>query len=116
MKRIDFRKSKRQSPFDPKVFLGTEDGGRTIFKYKKGHALFVQGGPADAVFYIRNGKVKITVVSEQGKESRRRNSGAGRILRRRMLDRAGVAPSDSRGNDGMRDHAAGEGNHDPGHP
>ena len=69
MKRIDVRKSKRQSPFDPKVFLGTEDGGRTIFKYKKGHALFVQGGPADAVFYIRNGKVKITVVSEQGKEA-----------------------------------------------
>ena len=66
---IDVRKSKRQSPFDPKVFLGTEDGGRTIFKYKKGHALFVQGGPADAVFYIRNGKVKITVVSEQGKEA-----------------------------------------------
>jgi CRP/FNR family cyclic AMP-dependent transcriptional regulator len=69
MKGIDVRKSKRQSPFDPEVFLGTEDGGRAIFKYKKGHALFVQGGPADAVFYIRNGKVKITVVSEQGKEA-----------------------------------------------
>ena len=63
------RKSKRQSPFDPEVFLDTEDGGRAIVKYKKDHALFVQGGPADAVFYIRNGKVKITVVSEQGKEA-----------------------------------------------
>jgi CRP-like cAMP-binding protein len=69
MKGIDVRKSKRKSPFDPEVFLGTEDGGRAIFKYKKGHALFVQGGPADAVFYIRNGKIKITVVSEQGKEA-----------------------------------------------
>jgi CRP-like cAMP-binding protein len=69
MKGIDVRKSKRKSPFDPEVFLGTEDGGRTIFKYKKDHTLFVQGGPADAVFYIRNGKVKITVVSEQGKEA-----------------------------------------------
>jgi CRP/FNR family transcriptional regulator, cyclic AMP receptor protein len=69
MKRIDVRKSKRKSPFDPEVFLDTEDGGRTIFKYKKDHTLFVQGGPADSVFYIRNGKVKITVVSEQGKEA-----------------------------------------------
>jgi len=69
MKRIDVRKSKRKSPFDPEVFLGTEDCGRAIVKYKKDHALFVQGGPADAVFYIRNGKVKITVVSEQGKEA-----------------------------------------------
>ena len=39
MKRIDVRKSKRQSPFDPKVFLGTEDGGRTIFKYKPHRAI-----------------------------------------------------------------------------
>jgi CRP/FNR family transcriptional regulator, cyclic AMP receptor protein len=69
MKGIDVRKSKRKSPFDPEVFLGTEDGGRTIFKYKKDRTLFVQGGPADAVFYIRNGKVKITVVSEQGREA-----------------------------------------------
>ena len=69
MKRIDFRKSKRKPPFDPKVFLGTENGGRAICKYKKDRTLFVQGGPADAVFYIRNGKVKITIVSEQGKEA-----------------------------------------------
>ena len=69
MKRIDIRKSTRKSPFDPEVFLDTEDGGRTIFKYKKDRTLFVQGGPADSVFYIRNGKVKITVVSEQGKEA-----------------------------------------------
>ena len=69
MKGIDVRKSKRKSPFDPEVFLGTEDGGRAIFKYKKGRAIFVQGGHADAVFYIRNGKIKITVVSEQGKEA-----------------------------------------------
>ena len=69
MKRIDVRKSKRKPPFDTKVFLGTENGGRAICKYKKDRTLFVQGGPADAVFYIRNGKVKITVVSEQGKEA-----------------------------------------------
>ena len=69
MKRIDVRKSKRKPPFDPKVFLNTENRGRTISKYRKDQTLFSQGNPADAVFYIRKGKVKITVVSEQGKEA-----------------------------------------------
>ena len=69
MKRIDVRKSKRKPRFDPKVFLDTENSGRTISKYRKDQTLFSQGSPADAVFYIRRGKVKITVVSEQGKEA-----------------------------------------------
>jgi CRP-like cAMP-binding protein len=69
MKRIDVRKSKRKPPFDPKAFLDTENSGRTISKYRKDQTLFSQGSPADAVFYIRRGKVKITVVSEQGKEA-----------------------------------------------
>jgi CRP/FNR family cyclic AMP-dependent transcriptional regulator len=55
--------------FDPQVFLATVNGGRTIAKYRKGQAVFSQGTPADAVFYIRKGRVKITVVSEQGKEA-----------------------------------------------
>jgi CRP/FNR family cyclic AMP-dependent transcriptional regulator len=69
MKRIDVRKSNRKPLFDPKVFLDTENSGRTISKYRKDQTLFSQGSPADAVFYIRKGKVKITVVSEQGKEA-----------------------------------------------
>ena len=69
MKRMDVQKSKRKPPFDPKAFLDTENSGRTISKYRKDQTLFSQGSPADAVFYIRKGKVKITVVSEQGKEA-----------------------------------------------
>jgi CRP/FNR family cyclic AMP-dependent transcriptional regulator len=69
MKRIDVRKNKRKPPFDPKVFLDSEDGGRIISKYRKDQMVFSQGSPADAVFYIQKGKVKITVVSEQGKEA-----------------------------------------------
>jgi CRP/FNR family cyclic AMP-dependent transcriptional regulator len=69
MKRLDVRKNKRKPPFDPIVFLNTENSGRTISKYRKDQTLFSQGSPADAVFYIRKGKVKITVVSEQGKEA-----------------------------------------------
>ena len=62
-------KQKKKVPFDPKVFLATVDGGRSISKYRKGEIVFSQSGPADAVFYIQKGKVKITVVSEQGKEA-----------------------------------------------
>jgi CRP-like cAMP-binding protein len=69
MKLVDVRKSIRKRPFDPKVFLDTENVGRTISKYQKDQTVFAQGSPADAVFYIQKGKVKITVVSEQGKEA-----------------------------------------------
>ena len=56
-------------PFDPKVFLAKVDGGRTISKYRKNQKVFSQGDAADSVFYIQKGKVKITVVSEHGKEA-----------------------------------------------
>ena len=69
MNRIDVRKRKRKPRFDPKVFLDTENVGRTIAKYRKDQTVFSQGSPADAVFYIQKGRVKITVVSEQGKEA-----------------------------------------------
>ena len=59
----------KKVPFDPKVFLATVNGGRSISKYRDGETVFSQGKPADAVFYIQKGKVKITVVSEQGKEA-----------------------------------------------
>lgn len=62
-------KRAKNIPFDPKVFLATVNGGRSISKYWQGRAVFSQGKPADAVFYIQKGKVKITVVSEQGKEA-----------------------------------------------
>jgi CRP/FNR family cyclic AMP-dependent transcriptional regulator len=59
----------KKIPFDPKAFLATVNGGRSISKYRKGETVFSQGKPADAVFYILKGKVKVTVVSEQGKEA-----------------------------------------------
>jgi CRP/FNR family transcriptional regulator, cyclic AMP receptor protein len=61
------RKSK--SKFDPEAFLARADGGLTVSKYAKGQAVFAQGEPADSVFYIREGRVKISVVSAQGKEA-----------------------------------------------
>jgi signal-transduction protein with cAMP-binding, CBS, and nucleotidyltransferase domain len=43
--------------------------GVTISEYEKGQVVFAQGDPADSVFYIREGRVKIAVISEQGKEA-----------------------------------------------
>jgi CRP-like cAMP-binding protein len=59
----------QKTRFDPKVFLATVDGGRTVADYGKDEVIFSQGDPADAVFYVQKGKVKIAVTSEQGKEA-----------------------------------------------
>jgi len=56
-------------PFDPKEFLAKANGGRTISAYESNQTLFSQGEPADSVYYVIHGKVKVTVVSEQGKEA-----------------------------------------------
>src|SRR6204780_4884065 len=61
--------STAKRPFDPKVFLSKVNGGRAIADYRKDQIVYTQGEPADSVFYIRSGKVKKTVVSEQGKEA-----------------------------------------------
>jgi CRP/FNR family transcriptional regulator, cyclic AMP receptor protein len=55
--------------FDPKSFLAKVGDGRTLAKYRKDRTIFSQGDSADAVFYIQKSKVKVTVVSEQGKEA-----------------------------------------------
>jgi CRP-like cAMP-binding protein len=61
--------TQRRSRFDPKSFLAKVGEGRTISKYRKDQVVFSQGEAADAVFYIQKGKVKVTVVSDQGKEA-----------------------------------------------
>ena len=55
--------------FDPKIFLANVGQGKTIIKYSKDQIVFSQGDIADAVFYIQQGKVKLTVISRQGKEA-----------------------------------------------
>jgi len=60
---------KAKLPFDPKEFLSKVNGRQRTSDYLKDQIVFRQGDPADAVFYIQSGKVKKTVVSEQGKEA-----------------------------------------------
>ncbi len=55
--------------FDLKVFLGRPGEGRILAEYERNEVVFSQGAPANAVFYIHQGKVKLTVTSSQGKEA-----------------------------------------------
>jgi CRP/FNR family transcriptional regulator, cyclic AMP receptor protein len=61
--------TKNRPSFNPTSFLAKVGGGRSMGKYGKGQVVFSQGDAGDAVFYVHKGKVKITVVSEQGKEA-----------------------------------------------
>jgi CRP-like cAMP-binding protein len=58
-----------QPPFDLKVFLTKAHGGKTSTEYRTNDSIFVQGDTANAIFYIREGKVKLSVLSQQGKEA-----------------------------------------------
>jgi len=58
-----------KASFDTKIFLAKVGEGKTISTYRKDQIVFSQGELADAVFYIQQGQVKLTVVSEQGKEA-----------------------------------------------
>jgi CRP/FNR family transcriptional regulator, cyclic AMP receptor protein len=56
--------------FDPKAFfLGLVGAGKTIERYAKNQKIYAQGDIADTILFIQKGKVKITVLSEQGKEA-----------------------------------------------
>ena len=61
--------AKHKRHFDPAVFLATAARGRTISTHRDKEIIFTQGAAADAVFYIKKGKVKVTVVSKLGKEA-----------------------------------------------
>jgi CRP/FNR family cyclic AMP-dependent transcriptional regulator len=55
--------------FEPEVFLERAGVGKTPVELKKNQVLFSQGDPSDAVFFIQKGDVKLTVVSQRGKEA-----------------------------------------------
>jgi CRP-like cAMP-binding protein len=57
------------APFNPKAFLSKIGDGKTMLKFLKNQSIFSQGDASDAVFYIQQGKIKLTVVSSKGKEA-----------------------------------------------
>ena len=62
-------KERPKPAFDLKMFLSKTQGARTRADHDENGVIFSQGDPADAVFYIHKGKVKLTVLSRQGKEA-----------------------------------------------
>jgi len=63
------KSAKKKRDFDPRKFLATIGEGRNVVAFPKNQAIFTQGEAAGAVFYIQEGKVKLTVVSKIGKEA-----------------------------------------------
>src|SRR6185437_3960307 len=61
--------SKNRREFKPQAFLATIGEGRKAMLFPKKQTVFVQGDPADAVFYLQEGKIRLTVVSKSGKEA-----------------------------------------------
>jgi CRP/FNR family transcriptional regulator, cyclic AMP receptor protein len=72
--------SKRQPTFDSDTFLATIGEGRKILSVEKKQMIFAQGDGADAIFYIQKGKVRLTVVSQAGKEATIAIVGAGNFF------------------------------------
>jgi CRP/FNR family transcriptional regulator, cyclic AMP receptor protein len=58
-----------REPFDPKAFLAKVGTGKAILEFRQNQNVFAQGDVAEAVFYIQKGRIKLTVLSEQGKEA-----------------------------------------------
>jgi len=60
---------KKSRTFDPHSFLAGIGEGRKILSFKKKRTIFTQGDAADAIFYLQKGRIKLTVVSQTGKEA-----------------------------------------------
>ena len=61
--------SKRNSPFDPQVYLESVGVSRQVGEFGKKQTIFAQGDTADTVMYVQKGSVKFTVINENGKEA-----------------------------------------------
>ena len=68
-KRAKTSNVRRDPPFDVVTFLATKGNGRSISTYRKNGIIFAQDAVADAIFYIKKGKIKVTTVSKHGKEA-----------------------------------------------
>ncbi len=69
--------TRKKRDFDPRKFLATIGEGRRVVAFPKKQTIFMQGDAADAVFYIQEGKVRLTVVSKIGREATLGILGAG---------------------------------------
>ena len=90
--------ARKDQGFDPNVFLATIGDGRKILAVPRKQMIFAQGDGADAVFYVQKGKVRLTVVSQIGKEATIGIVSEEEFLRRGLVGRP-VASHGFRGSD-----------------
>jgi CRP/FNR family transcriptional regulator, cyclic AMP receptor protein len=101
VKTLSTRSSSRAA-FEPEAFLEKTGLGQTIVDFRKQETIFSQGDVPNAVFYIRKGRIKVTVVSKRGKEATIALLGAGNFLgeecigalqQQRMATATAITPS-----------------------
>lgn len=62
-------KPKAKPPFNPATLLAEVGDARSITGYAKNYTVFSQGDPANAIFFVQKGKIKLSVISQHGKEA-----------------------------------------------
>ena len=72
--------NKKSVPVDWEALLAGISSGKTLAEYSVNRRIFDQGQPADSIFYLRKGKVKLSVISKQGKEAIVATLSAGEFL------------------------------------
>ena len=97
--------AKKKRDFDPKKFLATIGEGRKVVAFPKKQTIFAQGDAADSVFYIQEGKVRLTVVSEDWQGSNPGHIERGRVFRRRWPGWTAFTHGVCNRNDGLRTSA-----------
>ena len=90
--------------FDAKVFLAKVGAGKRVLEFHKSQHVFEQGDVADAVFYIQKGRVKLTVLSEQGKEAVVAILDPGQLFGEGCMKRPSATHCDDNGDGKLRDH------------
>jgi CRP/FNR family cyclic AMP-dependent transcriptional regulator len=88
--------------FDPRAFLREDGSGKTVERYEKNQKIYGQGDIADAVFFIQEGKVKMTVLSEHGKEAVVGIFAEGQFFGEGCLDRAELRSATSQAMEACR--------------
>jgi len=90
--------------FDPKLFLANVGAGKAILKFRKNEHVFAQGDVADTIFYIQKGQGQAYCSVSPREGSRRRNSRARPVLRRRLLEWSKAAHRNHDGDGRLLDH------------
>jgi len=107
------KKGNEKLDFDLQRFLAAAGKGRTLAEHPKSYQIFLQGDPAEAIFYVQKGKIKLTVVSKQGKEAVVAILGVGDFFGEGCLAWPAGAYGQRQHHVGLLHHAAGKGRRDP---